>query len=161
MKLFEIPEAIELLLAEEVDRETGEITEDTLAKLEELEMAFDDKALAVAAYLKGEKAEAEAVQRQADLLSKRAKAHNNRAKSLLGYLEHYLPDGRELSDSTSQIKWRKSTTVVIEDEDVIPSDCITVKLTETPDKNRIKKLIKDGKEVPGCRLANHNRMSVK
>lgn len=161
MKLFEIPEAIEFVLAQEVDRETGEITNETLSKLEELDIALDQKALAVAAYLKGELAEGEAVQRQANILTQRAKVHNGRAKRLMGYLEHHLPDGRELRDSTSEIKWRKSTTVVIEDEAAIPDNYLNIKVTQTPDKNFIKKQITAGETVPGCRLANHNRMSVK
>lgn len=161
MKLFEIPEAIEFLLATEVDRETGEITDETLAKLDELEMALDKKALAVAAYLKGELAEADAVLHQAEILTKRAKSHKARATRLVSYLESHLPTGRELRDSTSQIKWRKTTTVVIENEAAIPDDYLNVKISQTPDKNYIKKRIKAGEEVPGCRLADHNRMSVK
>lgn len=161
MRLFEIPEAIEYVLATEVDRETGEITDDTLAKLDELEMKLDEKALAVAAYLKGERAEAAAVKDQADKLAQRARRHANRADRLESYLATHLPEGRELSDATSEIKWRKSTAVDVLDVDCLPESLVTLKTTSSPDKREIAKLLKAGEVVPGARLIERRNMQVK
>ena len=43
--------------------------------------------------------------------------------------------------------------VVIDDESAIPDEYVKVKTEISPDKNAIKKALKEGAEVSGCRLA--------
>ena len=157
--LFKIHDAIEFVLAREVDVETGEITDETLFKLDELELARDDKALAVAAYLLGERAEAKAVKEQADRLAARARAHKARADRLLNYLRSNLPDGLKLSDARVQIGWRRSTAVEVDDDASLP-DALT-RITVTADKTAIKEALKAGEDVPGARLVTRNSVSVR
>ena len=119
MRLFEIANDIEMVLSREVDRATGEITDETLDKLAALELSRDEKALGVAAYLKGERAEGEAVKLQADALYNRALRHERRAAKLLEYLDRYLPTGAKLRSDVAEITWRKSTRVEIDDAAIV------------------------------------------
>ena len=164
MKLYEIADEIELILSREVDFETGEVTDETLAKLEELEMARDEKALAVAAYLKGELSEADAVMREVEILKKRADGHKKRAARLVGYLEQYIPaESEPLSDARSQISWRKNPpSVVIQEERLLPNAYLRV-IPETtePDKKAIKEMLKSGKKVAGAILYAGKRLVIK
>jgi hypothetical protein len=43
--------------------------------------------------------------------------------------------------------------VDVYDADAIPDDYVSVKTTVTPDKNAIKKALKDGHEIAGCKLS--------
>lgn len=159
MRLFEIHHEIERILAEEVDRDTGEILDSTLAKLDALEIERDAKALQVARYLKGEQAEAEAVKTQAEKLAARARVHAGRAARLKGYLLDHCEPGRKLSDEVSQITWRKSTSVELVDFDELPEEYQRVSVSA--DKTRIGEALKSGKEVPGARLVTRQNVQVR
>ena len=159
MKLFEIHDAIEVVLAKGVDHETGEISEEALVELDGLEMARDEKSLAVARYLMGERAEAAAVKAQADRLAKRARIHANRADRLLGYLDAILPEGQKIHDDVVQIGWRSSTAVEVSALGKVPQ--AFVRVTEAPDKKAIGEALKSGVEVPGAELVSRNRLQVK
>lgn len=165
MKLYEIADEIEVILTREVDHETGELTDVTLEKLDALEMARDEKALAVAAYLKGELAEADAVMREAEALAKRANGHEGRAKKLLGYLQRCLPVGSDpLSDARSKITWRKNPpSVAIPDDDLVPRKYRrTIPASWAPDKEAIMgALKKPGAKLPFAVLCRSHRLEIK
>lgn len=158
MKLFAIHDEIERILTMESDRETGEITGEALEKLDALELALEAKALAIAAYLKGEIAEGEAVAEQARRLGERARRHKNRAERLKAYLAKHC-EGRSFRDDKSEIGWRKSTSVEIEDEAALPIDCVEHKTV--PLKKEIAAKIKAGGEVPGARLVTRQHLQVR
>lgn len=111
MKLYEIAEAVQLILTSEVDPETGEITELGLQQLEALDLAKEKKALAVAHYILGERAEAAAVKSEADRLAQRAKVIANRAGRMERYLATHLDAGETYKDAVAQISWGTSTAL--------------------------------------------------
>ena len=153
-----------VLLAREVDHETGEVTDETLAKLESLEMERDAKALAVAAYLKGELAEADAVLREVDALKKRAEGHKKRAGRLVTYLENNVPkDCEPISDARSRIAWRKNPAkVVIHDDEKVPLLYRRViPETSAPDKVLIGKALKGGEKLAFAELRHSQRLEIK
>lgn len=160
MRFFEIPLEIEHILATEVDQDTGELTPETLEKLTELDMKLEHKALAVAAYLKGERAEGDAVMQQSKHLAERAKGHFKRADSLEGYLAFWLPTGREASDPTTQIKWSKSKSVTIVDAGLIPDEYQRTRTEVKPDKPLIAKALKSGRDVEGAVLTTNHKIKV-
>lgn len=163
MKLFTIANEIEIVLAQEVDHETGEITDETLEKLAALELTRDEKALAVAAYIKGERAEGEAVKAQADALAQRAQRHKRRADKLLEYLDRYLPESTQLRSDVAEVTWRRSTRVEIIDATKIPKKLGNWKpRTWSPDKNLIKAHLKaGGRKVAGAAVTYHVTVGVK
>jgi len=164
MQLYKIADEIERILASEVDRETGEISDETLEKLAELEMGRDAKALAVAAYLKGELAEAEAGKVEAEKLKKRATVHENRAKRLVEYLQNCIPQGSDpISDARSKIAWRKNPPKVsIPDAEAVPPKFQrVVPETRAPDKKAILDALKAGASLPFAVLMRSNRLEIK
>jgi hypothetical protein len=48
---------------------------------------------------------------------------------------------------------KPSKTVVVDDEDLVPDDYMSVKVVTAPDKKAIAAALKEGEEIPGCRLA--------
>ena len=159
-QLFQIADAIEQLMAEVIDRETGEITDEGLAKLDALEMERDEKALAIAQYQIGILAEAEMVKKQADRLATRAKVLTNQAGRLKQRLTDWLPVGTKLRDDVVQIGWRKSTAVDVVDEMALPEDCWKVR-DPLIDVEGIKGRIKDGEEIPGAKLVTRHHVSIR
>ena len=163
MKLFEIDDKIEALLNQGLDEETGEISEECLEELAALEEAKDSKCLAVAAYLRGEEAEANAVQAVIEGLKRRQERHKNRAAGLKNYLEMHADPGKNLSDARVEIKWRKSTPVDILDEKLLPKQYWRVKPAPKPEPNKVKIAadLKLGEKVPGARLLQRLNLTVK
>jgi len=57
---------------------------------------------------------------------------------------------------------RKSKQVEVNiDPNDLPKEFKTVKVTETPDKNAIKKAIEQGQEVTGCRIVENINLQIK
>lgn len=161
MKLYEIDMMIEALLNASVDRETGEILPDVLAELDALERERDTKALAVAAYIVGQEAEAEAVRAQAKKLEERAARHERHAESLRQYLAGHIPQGTKLRDSRVEIGWRKSSAVEVGDARLLPESLLRVTVNTAPDKAAIREALERGEEVQGCRIVERVKLVVK
>lgn len=162
MKLFQLADQIELILAQQVD-EHGEVTEETLAALSALEMEREKVALSIAAYIKGELAEAVGIEHVADGLTSRAAKHRRRAESLTRYLDTYCERGQALEDANAEIVWRKSSAVVVFDAAKLPSDCFRYKPVPLPepDKKVIGDRLKTGETVPGAALEKRETLKVR
>jgi len=162
-QLFVIADEIEAILAREVDPETGEITDATVERLEALELAKDRKALEVAAYLKGERAEAQKIREVAEGLVTRAMAHEARADRLERFVASCLEPGQDLADPRVEVRWSKSQAVVIEDAELVPDEYWIQ--PPAPPKRIEKKLVRDaiklGVLVPGASLIRTHTMRVK
>ena len=161
MRLFEIVDGVQNLLELSVDRETGEISEEGLAALDELELTLDEKLTNTALYLKGVEAERDAVAKAAKELSDRAKIHTRQADRLREYLRSNMERvGHEgLSDPRVKLGWRSSTAVVVDAGASLPVELLCVKTS--PDKKAIGDLLKAGTEVEGCRLETRKNLQVK
>jgi hypothetical protein len=161
MRLFEIDALLETLLNESVNPETGEIAPEALAEIEALEMALNEKALAVAAYIVGQECEAQAVKMQAKRLEERAAKHERHAARLREYLAAHLPPGTKLHDDRVEIGWRKSQAVEVDDVGKLPDELVKVTVTANPDKPAIRAALKAGEPVPGARLVERTHLVVK
>jgi len=56
---------------------------------------------------------------------------------------------------------RKSESVEITDLDQLPKEFRVIKITDQPDKAKIKAAIKDGETVPGAQLNNNMNLKIK
>jgi len=161
MRLFEIVDGVQNLLELSVDRDSGEISEEGLAALDELELTLDEKLTNTALYLKGVEAERDAVAKAAKELADRAKIHTRQADRLREYLRSNMERvGHEgLSDPRVKLGWRSSTAVVVDADASLPVELLCVKTA--PDKKAIGELLKSGTEVEGCRLETRRNLQVK
>lgn len=160
MRLYDISQAIEALLDASVDRETGEINEAALAELEALEEQREAKALAVAAYLVGQRLEADAIKAQAKRLAERAAVHARHADRLERYLESHLAVGEKLSDARVALSWRKSRAVEVDcDPTELPEEYCRIRCEA--DKTALKAALESGEQVKGVRLVERQNLQVK
>ena len=161
MRLFSIVDSVQRVLELGTDRETGEISNFTLQRLDKLELTLDAKLTNTALYLKGVEAERDAVAKAAKELADRAKIHTRQADRLRKYLADNMERaGHEgLSDPRVKLGWRSSTAVVVDAGASLPVELLCVKTT--PDKKAIGDLLKAGTEVEGCRLETRKNLQVK
>lgn len=162
MQLYEIDNEI----MDCVDAETGEIVD--ADKLTALMMARDAKIEGVALWLKNLKAEAAAIAEEKKAFTEREKALKSRIESVTNWLDGVL-DGTPFETAKVKIGFRKSEKVEINNLDVFmdwaretlhPEDYLRFKDPE-PDKDAIKKALKNGINVFGCSIMPNRTIQIK
>ena len=141
-----------------VDMETGEIIDEK--KLEALEMEREKKIEAVILWRKDLLAEAEAVKKEAQALSQRAKACENKAGQLDKYIENSLC-GEKFKTDRCSVSYRKSTRIVIDDLHALPVEVWKDLTEDWISKSKIKDFIAAGKEVKGAHQEERQSMIIK
>lgn len=149
-----------------VDMETGEILD--IERLNALQMERDDKLEGVALWVKDLKAEADAVKAEADKLTARKKALDNKIESIKAWLLQAL-DGGKLKTARCNVYPTHSQRVNIEDEGKLVSFLQTMNEPEQflrfkdPElrKDEIKKALKEGTIIPGASLEETESVVIK
>jgi hypothetical protein len=162
-KLYDLNQSIIDTIEYGVDVESGEILdqEELNKKLEELQIALNDKLEGIALYSKQLTYDINDFDTEIDNLKARKKAMENKKTGLDNFLSTYLlNNGYEKGFSTSKVKvgFRKSTQVNITGE--VPKEFIKVKTTESIDKQGIKDLLKST-SLPYAELVENKNMNIK
>ena len=149
-----------------VDVETGEILD--TEKLDALQMERETKLEGVALWVKDLKAEAAAVKEEADKLTARKKALDNKIEGLKNWLLYAL-DGGKLKTARCNVYQTHSQRLAVVDEEKLLQ---YLKLDDDPDrylrfrepelkKDEIKKALKDGEFFPGAALEETESVVIK
>ena len=149
-----------------VDVETGEILD--TEKLDALQMERETKLEGVALWVKDLKAEAAAVKEEADKLTARKKALDNKIEGLKNWLL-YARDGGKLKTARCNVYQTHSQRLAVVDEEKLIQ---YLKLDDDPDrylrfrepelkKDEIKKALKDGEFFPGAALEETESVVIK
>ena len=149
-----------------VDEETGEILD--TERLDALQMERETKLEGVALWVKDLRAEADAVKAEADKLTARKKALDNKIDGIKAWLLGALA-GEKLKTARCNVYQTHSQKVVVPDEARLVSFLQTL---EKPDqflrfkdpelrKDEIKKALKDGYEIPGASLEETESVVIK
>lgn len=161
MKLYEIKdEYVNALNALEVN-EDGEII--NYEAVEKLEGDFDEKAEAVALYIKDRLAYAKAIGEEMKASAARKEAAEKRAEGLKEYLAYCMNAASRAKLETPRValSFRKSTSVNVTDKDAIPAEYINTVTTEKIDRVAIKKAITEGLPVAGAELVEKRNLQIK
>ena len=140
-----------------IDMETGEIID--IDQLHELQMDRTDKIRNIACYIKNLRSDAAAYDEEAKTFAARKKAAQTKAESLTAYLSSML-NGEKVKDKEYSISWRKSESVNITDDSLLP-DAYLVPQPPKVDKAGIKAALKAGIAVTGAELAEKNNIQIK
>lgn len=162
MNLYEINEAIEATFSLAVDPATGEVDDEKLYLLDLLELDRNKKIENIACLIKNYRAEAAALKAEKDSFAKRQKQAENKANSLMNYLESAL-NGEKFSTDKCAISWRKTTKIVLDsDKTVYDIEPRYLRLGEPElNKDEIKKAFAAGVQVEGVHQENGLSMTVK
>ena len=153
MKLYEINQSI----LECIDNETGEIID--ADKLNELQIAKDEKLENLALWYKDLLAEANALKEEKETFAEREKAAKNKAESIKNYLSHVL-NGENFKTTKCALSFRKSEKTVIDDIYSIPESFLKYSEPKA-DLTEIKKAIKNGEEIKGAHLEETQNIQIK
>ena len=149
-----------------VDMETGEIIDPE--KLDALQMEREAKLEGVALWIKDLNAEADAVKAEADKLTTRKRALDNKVTALKVWLLQAL-DGEKLKTPRCNVYQTHSQRLTVDDEGRLIS---FLEELEEPDrflkfkdpelrKDEIKKALKDGFVIPGAALETTESVVIK
>lgn len=153
MTLYEIDAAMQ----ECIDPETGEVDAD---RIEALAMEKDKKIENIALWIINIKADVETAKAEIDRLTTLKRTAENKAESLKNLLQYTL-NGEKFKTGRCSINYRKSTSVVIDNEDLLPMDF--KKVSYTPDKKLLKEFWAkhEGIDVPGAHLQDNVSVIIK
>ena len=149
-----------------VDLETGEILD--TEKLDALQIERERKLEGVALWIKDMKAEAAAVKEEADKLTARKKALDNKIESLKNWLLYAL-GGEKLKTPRCSVYQTHSQKLNVPDEPGLISFLQTLEEPEKflrfkePElkKDDIKKALKEGTIIPGAALEETESVVIK
>jgi hypothetical protein len=144
-----------------------ELDDQTFADtLESIGGDLEAKAMNTAFVARNLEATAEQIKEHAKAMTERAKAMENRAARI----RKYLLDGLQLAGrdaiNTPFFKIKialNPPAVAIDDEALIPANYKTepVAPAPAPDRKLIAAALKDGFDVPGCRLVRNQRLDIR
>lgn len=165
MNLYEISrEVLNAMESLEVD-ENGEIL--STARLDELKEPFEEKCDNIACFIKGIKAEADALKAEEDKLSGRRRVLERKADRLKRYLADAMQTVGTVKVVTAraEISFRKSNTVELDDEfigwaAVRRKDLLSFK-DPLPNKTEIKKAIGAGEDIKHAAIIERKNLQIK
>lgn len=152
MTLWEIDQA---LLAC-IDPETGEIDEEAY---DALNLDRDVKIENTALLIKDLLAEAAMIREEEKVLAERRRRKEKTVERLKANLDRSL-DGQKFETSRCAISYRKSETLDIGFDAIIPEGFLRYKAPDV-DINRLKAAVKNGESFHGVQLIERRNMSIK
>ena len=163
MTLYEIQEQLYNAIEYGVD-ENGEILDGQLLddKVNEISMALDEKVENIACYIKNLNADIEALKNEKKILEQRAKTKTNQMEYLKRYLSTFMQMNNVPKFETPKCKvsFRKSSSVVIDDETKIPRKYKTIVKETNIDKTELKKYLQEH-ECVGAHIEEKQNIGVK
>lgn len=162
MKLYEINEALERLIEESVDPETGEIAIDIDA-LQGLQMAREEKLEGLAVYYKNLMSDASAIKAEIETLTSRMKSAEKKAEQIKAFLQIQL-DGQPLKTSKVAVTFRTSKAVEVDEKAFWAWEGAGMYCTYPEpkiSKKAITEALKQGEDVVGCELVERQSMTIK
>jgi hypothetical protein len=142
-----------------------EVTQDDLDYLNNIGESLEDKAIAVASYIKNIEAEKDAINAARQGMAYREIKLDRKISSLMDYLKDSLEKCKiaEISKSpyfTIKIK-KCPVSVSVTDETLLPADYLKVKEVTSVDKIKLGNDLKSGVEVKGAELKQNTRLEIK
>jgi hypothetical protein len=162
LRLYEVDEELQVLdvmIDEYASENNGEIPDFLNDELERLQGERAEKCLKVGAWIKNLIAESTAYKNEAKILTKKAKACDNKVESLKGFLAYVLEPNEKHKDSRVTLTWRKSKRVIVDAIiDDIPEEY--VKVTKAADLSGLKTAITAGAIIEGVHIQEFNNLSI-
>jgi hypothetical protein len=136
--------------------EAGEFSpEDIADTIEGEELALGDKFDGIMTLVRNLEGQAKTVAEEAARLSDRKKSFEGQAKNLKSYVLKCMQAAELKTFKTERntLTVRKgSLSVIIDDENQLPDELVSVVTVVAPDKKKIKEAIEAGEEVKGAHL---------
>ena len=156
MKLYEITGALIGLLTDD-----DQLCEDWESKIDALDAALADKCDSIARLLRNWTSRSDAISAEIERLRALKKGVDSRIDSLKTYSARCIGQGNRVETELFTLSVRQSEAVVIDEEGLIPEGYMREKVTAAPDKDEIKRDLKNGAIVPGARIEKRLNLIIK
>lgn len=168
MKLYEINSAIESLIENSVNEETGEINETTSQELDKLYSDKLQKISDLVLVIKNKDSFTSQIDEEIKKLQAKKRAVQNKVDWLKRYLESNLVKGEKIEGANFTISWRKSSSIEIDESaqldelHTINPTLVRQEIIYKADKNEAKRLYKETGILPeGFRLIEKQNLEVR
>jgi len=159
MNLYQIAE-LEREIEKIIIDNDGEVDEDLLKELVEAQTQSIEKVENTCKYIRHLELLQDKCRDEENRIKGIRKAAENRVNSIKKYLTPYVFKHKKIEAGTFKMSIRKSQSVVLAD-DFNDARFITLVQETKVNKNDIKKAIKNGEEVKGAILMDHENLQIK
>ncbi|CAB4127026.1 Siphovirus Gp157 [uncultured Caudovirales phage] len=162
MNIYQIENDYKLLVNQLIEN-GGELTPELELSLQINKDQLQNKSENYCYMVKQMDAECEIIDNEIKRLQQAKKAREisiDRLKTLLTNAMNTF-EVTEIKTPLIKINFRKSESVIVYDVNSLPQMFKTIKVTETPDKVKIKEVIKNGETVVGAELVINNNLQIK
>jgi len=146
-----------------IEDNNGDVTEEELEKLKLTEEEFDNKVEGYVHVIKEYEAKLEMIQKETRRLRRRKMVFEN----IIDRLQETIDQGMTLLDKskieypTFTLSYRRSESVEIEDESLIPKEYMRETVKLSPDKRLISDRIKEGDFIEGARIVEKQNLQIR
>ena len=160
MRLYEIDTNLRSLW-DKIDEQEGELTEEDIQALNELEIALNDKLEGYGVIIRELNAEIEECNSEIKRITEIAKHKKNASERLKKTLQEYMLNNKldKFESLKVKISFLKSQSLEIEEGAELPDDLMRIK--KEPDKTAIKEYIVNGGELKGVFLLDKKNIQIK
>lgn len=137
----------------------GVIPDDWDDFLTAIEGERDTKACNIAVIIIERNAESDALKEQAKRLLTRARVIDNETDRIKNWLSRFIKVGEKVKNSIVSISWRKSSSVVVDDETKLPESAFRV--IREVSKTAVKEMIERGEEISGAHIEIKQNIQVR
>lgn len=161
MNLYNINAELQALTAT-IIANGGEVSEEQLQQLENLEMALETKCINMGYLVQKMENDCTTLDNEIKRLQAMKKARKNTQERLKGLISDAMTanDLQTVETETHKISFRKSQAVEIIDADSVPAEFKTIEQKINISKVELKKALKVG-EVPGAKLVTNQNIQIK
>jgi hypothetical protein len=147
-------------LINKIEELEGEITPEMEEQLKITEGQLQHKTIAYLEVIKKKEAFNNLIDNEVKRLQQMKKVNNNLVDRLKDNLLMAVKTFGTYTVGTQKFGTRKSSRVIVEDVNSLPSEFKTIKVTEEADKNAIKSALKAGKEIEGCFIQENLNLKI-
>ena len=162
MNIYQIQTEHQLLINQLIENE-GELTPELETALQINKEQLESKSVDYCYVIKQFDAECDIIDNEIKRLQQAKKARENtieRLKQTLSNAMHSF-EVNEIKTPLVKLSFRKSESVIVYDTNSLPQMFKVIKVTETPDKTKIKEAIKAGETVVGAELIINQNLQIK
>lgn len=162
MNIYQIQNEYQLLINQLIENE-GELTPELETALQINKEQLESKSVDYCYVIKQFDAECEIIDNEIKRLQQAKKVRENTIERLKQTLSNAMRsfEVNEIKTPLVKLSFRKSESVIVYDTNSLPQMFKTIKVTETPDKTKIKDAIKAGETVVGAELVINQNLQIK
>lgn len=162
MNLYTISQSMQLFLASIPDDMTDKQASEMQARFLEMSDTFEEKITDAVKYMKQQEEFAKGAANEIARLSDLKKSYERKSEQMQNYIDIAMQTTgtQSLSLSIAKISYRKSSSVIVDEQKVSDTYKKTKEVT-TVDKIAIKKAIDAGEVVEGAYIQEKNNIQIK